>query len=50
MVDFECLEQWADYLIEHPLVLEKVCDRIYELMLEEIWNDQERSGNWPHRF
>ncbi len=50
MTDIQILEQWARYLSDHPYEMQRICDRIYELFTEEVWNYRERVGGWNHRL
>lgn len=50
MNEIELLSTWADYLSENPHEMQRLCDLIYALLVEEIWYQQERSGTWLHRL
>jgi hypothetical protein len=42
--------QLADQILKDPLVLQKLCDRVYALMLEEVRNQSDRIGYFNRRF
>ncbi|MGF1536519.1 MAG: hypothetical protein ACFB4J_08570 [Elainellaceae cyanobacterium] len=44
------LQQWADHLAENPNDMQRLCDRVYELLTEEMRQQRERRGDWPHRL
>lgn len=50
MNETELLQKWADYFLENPHELQRLCDRIYALMIEEVHNQRERAGSWISRL
>lgn len=36
----------AEEVLKDPILLRKICNRIYELMNEELRNQQERTANY----
>ncbi|MEB3356338.1 MAG: hypothetical protein VKK04_06405 [Synechococcales bacterium] len=50
MNDIELLKKWTSFLLENPAEMQRLCDRIYELLTEEVWRQRERSGDWQHRL
>ncbi len=49
-VDQAALLPTASRAIQDPLLLRKLCDRVYELMLEDLRYQQERSRNYRSRL
>ena len=45
-VDPTALEKTASQVLQDPLLLRKLCDRVYELMLEDLRYQGERSRNY----
>lgn len=43
----QALAQLAETLLQNPVMLDRLCDRIYDLLLAELTLDQERN---PRRF
>ena len=44
------LSEMASTAIQDPLLLRRLSDRVYELMLEDLRYQQERSRNYRSRF
>lgn len=40
------LSQLADKVLQDPILLRKLCDRIYNLMTEELRNQRDRTLNY----
>jgi hypothetical protein len=39
-------DKLADKILHDPLLLRKLCDRVYDLMLEELQIQRERAGTY----
>jgi hypothetical protein len=44
--DEEQMKNIAEKVLQDQILLRKLCDRIYELMNEELRNQQERKSNY----
>ncbi len=44
------IAQLIDQVILDPILLRKLSDRVYELMLEELRNNCDRAGNYRRIF
>lgn len=45
MTDRQKLTQLCETLLQDPISLQKVSDRVYELLQEDVRNQRDRSGN-----
>ncbi len=50
MTKSDQLAQVAQKVLDDPVLLRKLSDRVYELMQEELLNQQERQGTWRRRL
>ncbi|NJL20942.1 MAG: hypothetical protein HC895_09185 [Leptolyngbyaceae cyanobacterium SM1_3_5] len=44
MTDVEQLNKLAEQLLNDPILLRQLSDRVYQLMAEELRNQRDRSG------
>jgi len=50
MSEVKQLSQAAQQVLQDPILLRQLCDRVYELLQEDVRNQRDREGYTPRRL